>query len=106
MLSGVVVAVPKGSRLVVGSSWRIGSELQRIVPSHMKCIVLFNSAHIGNLFQIRIKFLIADYRKYLTVRQLTFTLLQYHLGNIQQGNINVRVGLLPLCHYPKVAVKQ
>ena len=39
VLSGVVVAVPKGSRLVVGSSWRIGSELQRIVPSHMKCIV-------------------------------------------------------------------
>ena len=36
---------------------------------------------------------------------LALVLLQNHLGNIQQGNINVRIRLLPLCHYPKVAVK-
>ena len=71
----------------------------------MKCQVLFNPAYIGNLFQVRIQLLIADNGKYLTVRQFALVLLQNHLGNIQQRNINVRVGLYPLGDYPKVAVK-
>ena len=71
----------------------------------MECEVLFNPAHIGNLFQVGIQLLVADYRQYLSVRQLAFVFLQYHFGNIQQGNIHVRVGLLPLRHYPQIAVK-
>lgn len=70
------------------------------MPSNMKCQILFNSANIRYFFQIGVKFLIADYRKYFTVRQLAFILLQYHFGNIQQGNIYVRIGLLAFGDYP------
>jgi len=54
---------------------------------------------------VRIQFLIADNRKYLAVRQLALVLLQNHLGNVQQGNIHVRVRLLTLGDYPKFPVK-
>ena len=32
------------------------------MPSAMECEVLFNPAHIGNLFQVGIQLLVADYR--------------------------------------------
>ena len=68
--------------------------------SHVKCQVLFNPANVRYFFQVGVKFLITDYRKYLTVRQLALILLQYHFGNIQQGNIYVRIGLLAFGDYP------
>ena len=72
------------------------------MPCKVECQVLFNTANIGNLFQQAVTLL----RKYLAVRQLALVLLQNHLGNIQQGDIHVRVGLYPLGDYPKVAVKR
>lgn len=68
--------------------------------SSVKSQVLFYPANIRYFFQIGVKFLVADYRKYLTIRQLVFILLQYHFGNVQQRNIYVCVGLLPFGNYP------
>lgn len=70
------------------------------MTAEVKCQVLFNPANVRYFLQIRIKFLIADYRKYLTVRQLAFIFLQYHFRNIQQRNIYVRIGLLAFGDYP------
>lgn len=71
----------------------------------VKCQVLFNAAHIRYFFQIRIKFLIADNRKYLTVRQFAFVLFQYHFRNIQQRNIYVYIRFLTFGNYPQITVK-
>ena len=73
---------------------------RKCMAGKVKCQVLFNPANVRYFFQVGVKFLITDYRKYLTVRQLALILLQYHFGNIQQGNIYVRIGLLAFGDYP------
>lgn len=75
------------------------------MPGKVECQVLFNTTYISYFFQIRIKFLITDNRKYLSIRQFTFVLFQYHFRYIQQRNIHICICFLTLGYYPQITIK-
>lgn len=75
------------------------------MASYVECQVLFNTTYISYFFQIRIKFLITDNRKYLSIRQFTFVLFQYHFRYIQQRNIHICICFLTLGYYPQITIK-
>ena len=67
--------------------------------------VLFDAAEFRNLFQIDIQPLVAgDGQQFIRSGKPDFVLLQYHLWDRQQGNVDERVGLLPYHENPLLPV--
>ena len=61
---------------------------------------------VGNLFQIRIEFLITQYRQQSTVGQRSFVFLQKHFRYFQQRHVYRRLRLMSVRHDPQLAVER
>ena len=75
------------------------------VPCHMEGQFLVYPAHGGNLLQIVIHPLVADYGQQFSIGELTLVLFQDGNRNIQQTDRCRYVGLVPFADDPEVAVE-